>query len=407
MNTKYLYIFLLSCFMIAVLPSFDHMAQDNTSCGERRFVTDFPRVDTDLWCIEHFLDSSTLGELMYTSLEYGDHVLYATHPLLGQVVALHDTDDDGLVETETIIAEGLDLPNGLSFYNGSLYILANSTVYRYDARGLSIITENLSTGRGFIPRAILAYNERIYIGIPFPCNLCEVDENVYGVILSISLSGTNSRIIARGLRYPTAIEIFNSALWVTDISYDNAPSLSFMDEINQIPFGDSQIPHFGFPYCIDGLENLDFAGNFDCAQVESPSIILQTGSQPLSLSTYHSELFPWLNEKLLVTLGGSFDNSSIYGYAVVALDETEYEILVPVDHAIAGRWTGIVDEGISTSGGSEVVNRRGAGSWPHRIYDTAISSDGFIILSIGGQGLYALRPSPRTHSVCEEGYRDC
>ena len=49
-----------------------------------------------------------------------------------KVYALVDEDKDGKADKKYIIAEGLDMPNGVAFKDGALYVAEVSRVWRFD-----------------------------------------------------------------------------------------------------------------------------------------------------------------------------------------------------------------------------------------------------------------------------------
>jgi len=50
----------------------------------------------------------------------------------GRVFALRDADGDGHADQRWTLAQGLDMPNGVAFRSGSLYVAASGRVIRYD-----------------------------------------------------------------------------------------------------------------------------------------------------------------------------------------------------------------------------------------------------------------------------------
>jgi len=49
-----------------------------------------------------------------------------------KVYALVDSDGDGMAERRFIIAEHLDTPNGIAFYNGALYVAEHHRIIRFN-----------------------------------------------------------------------------------------------------------------------------------------------------------------------------------------------------------------------------------------------------------------------------------
>jgi glucose/arabinose dehydrogenase len=374
-------------------------AQDLPPCGERDYLVEYPRVIPELWCIELPLVADE--EWSFTSLAFTeDGSFYATNPHRG-LLALLNTNGDQMPDAFEGIADNLQLPNGLAVEGNTLYILGDGAVYAYEAGAIRTVADDLPSGLGFMARGIAVQDGRIYLGIPFPCDVCEADNELYGTVLSMDSNGENREIVARGLRYPAGLAFYDGALWVTDTARDAAPFDEPYDEINRIDLG-AEVPHFGFPYCI-GIENQpDFAGDFDCTSATPPSWIMFAHNNPLALDTYEGDAFPWLHGQLLISMGGSFDNSVIRGYTLVAARELDdgrlqNEVLFPADNWLTfnQQYTQIYVSEIHfiSVASAEQVNQRGAGIWPHRLYDMAESPEGWIYFSVGGEGIYVLRPS--------------
>ncbi|GAB5494259.1 MAG: PQQ-dependent sugar dehydrogenase [Phototrophicaceae bacterium] len=395
MLNKFLY-FLMIILSLGVTVS---QAQTLPTCSERDFLIEFPRINADLWCMEAPIRTDSEADIHYTSFVFDDEgILYATHPYAGQVVMLRDSDNDSLPDDETILAEGLAYPNGITRYEDMLYVMGDGVVYTIDDTGtVSTLIDDLPSGRGFIARAILIHEEKLYLGIPSPCDFCVGDNPLHGTIIRTNLDGSEREVIAQGLRYPTALAIYQDALWVTDIARDGLPVYSFYDEINRIDLTQDAIPHFGFPYCIGAENTPDLIGDFDCSTVTAPTFTLQTHSSPMDLSTYDYELFPRLQNSLIVVLMGSNNNQYIAGHAVLSIelreDDVLYEILAPVDAVGMGRWRWEQDNGYDILlSHAEFVNNQAGGIWGHYPYAVAPSPEGWLYFSVSGIGMLVFRP---------------
>lgn len=395
MLNKFLY-FLMIILSLGVTVS---QAQTLPTCSERDFLIEFPRINADLWCMEAPIRTDSEADIHYTSFVFDDEgILYATHPYAGRVVMLRDSDNDSLPDDETILAEGLAYPNGITRYEDMLYVMGDGVVYTIDdTNTVSTLIDDLPSGRGFIARAILIHEEKLYLGIPSPCDFCVGNNPLHGTIIRTNLDGSEREVIAQGLRYPTALAIYQDALWVTDIARDGLPVYSFYDEINRIDLTQDAIPHFGFPYCIGAENTPDLIGDFDCSNATPPSFTLQTQSSPMDLSTYDYELFPRLQNSLIVVLMGSNNNQYIAGHAVLSIelreDDVLYEILAPVDAVGMGRWRWEQDNGYDILlSHAEFVNNQAGGIWGHYPYAVAPSPEGWLYFSVSGIGMLVFRP---------------
>jgi glucose/arabinose dehydrogenase len=371
-----------------------------------------PRVESHLWCIERPIFEQGAGELAFTAIETTpDGTLYATRPFTGELYMMHDTDGDGLPDNPTLVADRMRFPNGLVYAEDALYIIGDGQVYRFADNTLETVVDDLPGGRGFMASGITYHDGWLYIGVPMPCDFCIPDDDLHGTVVQMRLDGSQREVIAHGLRYPAGLTVWDGALWVTDTGRDDSRDVIGTDEVNRIDFNTTTttIPHFGFPYC-EGYANIaNFPEQFDCDTAVQADIMLYTHSTPLALQPYYGEAFPFLIGDLLLVLGGSPNNSSIRGYQVIYLDsingEKFIETILPHDESIAGVDRVHYSYGYNYSPiWAQYLNRRGAGVWPHRIFDIALSPEGWIYISVGGGQIFVLRPSdsdPCTYRSCD------
>lgn len=385
------------------------LSQELPRCSARPFVAELPRIEQRLWCIERAIFEHEAGELAFTSIEFApDGALYATRPLTGELYVMRDSDGDGLPDSPTLAANGMRFPNGLIYAENALYIMGDGHVYRYADETLETVVDDLPGGRGFMASGITYYDGWLYIGVPMPCDFCAPDDDLHGTVVRMALDGTQRQVIARGLRYPAGLTFWDGTLWVTDTGRDDARQIAGTDELNRIDLDNDTLPHFGFPYC-EGRENVsNFPGDFDCSTVTRPAVILYTHSTPLALQPYSGNAFRFLTGDLLLVLGGSVNNETVRGYQVVYLEQEDdnfvIETILPSDHTIGGEDRVTVTPGrIYTPIFAQLLNRLGAGVWPHRMFDVAISPEGWIYMSVGGGQIFVLRQGDR--NPCD--YRVC
>jgi glucose/arabinose dehydrogenase len=385
------------------------IAQGLPRCSERPLIAELPRVEPRLWCLERAIFEHEAGELAFTAIEFApDGVLYATRPMTGELYVMRDTNEDSLPDSPTVVAVGMRFPNGLIYAENALYILGDGHIYRFADDTLETIVDDLPGGRGFIASGITYHDGWLYIGVPMPCDFCASEDDLHGTVVRLALDGSQREVIAHGLRYPAGLTFWDETLWVTDTGRDNARDIQGTDELNRIDLSSDTIPHFGFPYC-EGRANVsNFPGDFDCTTVTMPTISLYTHSTPLALQPYVGDAFRFLRGDLLLVLGGSVNNADIRGYQVAYLeieqDNFVIETVLPHDMSIAGvDRVSIASENIYRPIFSSYLNGKGAGVWPHRIFDVAVSPEGWIYISVGGGQIFVLRESDR--DACE--YRPC
>ena len=92
--------------------------------------------------------------------------------------------------------------------------------------------------------AITVHDNRLYIGLPMPCDFCEGDHPLHGTVVSMALDGTDRQVVARGLRYPAGMTVYHDALWITDTARDGLRGENWLDEINRVSLTCGDNPTF-------------------------------------------------------------------------------------------------------------------------------------------------------------------
>lgn len=334
-------------------------------------------IGAEVPCLEEVINDPSLGELAFTALAVSpDNLLYAARPLAGQVLAFDDTNDDLLPDTPRVVAEGLTLPNGLAYHDGALYISGGSHIYRLQNGTLETIVDDLSAGEGFWTGGIaVGEDERIYVATGAPCDFCTFDDEERGAILSFDLDGEDRQIVATGLRQPADLTFHDGELYVVDSAREGLFESPNLDEINRVEVG----AFFGFPFCV-GLENVPDMPGFDCAEATPPVVALPTASTPLGIASYNSDTLPAFTGKLLVALGGSYNQIELRGYTLAAVtpEDGTWRVFMPADEN--GGFT------------VEQMSYRGSGVWPHRPFDITVNAWGWVYISVGGGRILAFRP---------------
>ncbi len=376
-----------SAIILLVGIAFTSHSQSLPSCSNRPKQALLPRV-TMGFCLELAVHQPQEGEMAFTALAFApDGTLYASRPLRGQVVAMTDTDGDLLVDSPRVIAEGLNSPNALVWHQDALYIGVEGGVMRWQEGIVSPVIEGLPVG-AFMTSALAIYDDRLWVGVGAPCNLCEFDRETFGVVWSYALDGTDGISVAKGLRQPMAFAVLEGALYISDVAPYGTENA--FDELNRVENGTD----YGFPLCITGDE-------LACAGTQAPTLRFLPQVAPVAFLPYVGQAFPLLEGKMLMAMMGKASASIPIGYELTALDATppnpeewQFTPIAPVDNSIVD----VVLRVIPSSWGvfydnptSEYLSRRGAGFYPHLFYGVAISPEGWIYLASGGGRLYALR----------------
>lgn len=242
----------------------------------------------------------------------------------GKVYAIHDTDRDGQGDKVYVIAQGLNMPNGVAFHNGALYVAEVSRIIRFDdienrlANPLPpiIVSVDFPTeqhhGWKFIR---IGPDEKLYVPIGAPCNVCL--EYGYAVITRLNLDGSRHEIYAEGVRNTVGFDWHpdTKELWFTDNGRDQLGDDLPPDELNHA--ADEGL-HFGFPYCHGG-EVLDpeFGLGHGCNEYVAPVQKLGAHVASLGMRFYIGDMFPSRYQKqIFIAEHGSWNRSEKSGYRV-------------------------------------------------------------------------------------------
>jgi glucose/arabinose dehydrogenase len=215
----------------------------------------------------------------------------------GKIYAI--VDNGGKREVKTV-AEKLNMPSGIEFYKGALYVATPKGVMRFD---------NIEANLDSPPKPIVTYNKlpgdiaygwkfirvgpdgKLYVPIGAPCNICEPSDQ-YAKIIRMGLDGNNVETVALGVRHTVGFDWDPKTkdLWFTDNQRDWLSEDLPNDELNHVTKAGQ---HFGFPYCHQGdIADIEFGWGKDCSQYVKPAALLGPHSAPLGMKFYTGSMFP-------------------------------------------------------------------------------------------------------------------
>ena len=252
-----------------------------------------------------------------------DGTLFVAESATGSIVALPDPGHTGKAQRKIVVANGLDHPTSLVFYNGMLYVGEMSRVSRFalgeDLKVTSkqVIVPDLPPGGNHITRTVLVGPDgNLYVSIGSSCNVCIETDPHRAAVWMYHLDGSGGRLYARGLRNAVgmAINPWNRQIWVTnngrDLMGDNTPP----ETVYALQDGGN----YGWPRCQAGdIIDPDFGHTGDCNGVIQPLVKMQAHSAPLGLAFYNAAQFPRQFHGLFVAFHGSWNRSVPTGYKVV------------------------------------------------------------------------------------------
>jgi glucose/arabinose dehydrogenase len=177
----------------------------------------------------------------------------------GKVYAVVDKDRDGKADQVVTLASGLEMPNGVAFRGGALYVAEVSRVLRFDdvesklASARPVVVNDSYPKDGHHGWKFIAFGPDglLYVPVGAPCNVCKRDDRRYGSITRMKPDGSGVEVFAEGIRNTVGFD-WNPGtkeLWFTDNGRDWLGDDSPPDELNRAP---KPGLHFGFPFCHGG-----------------------------------------------------------------------------------------------------------------------------------------------------------
>lgn len=244
----------------------------------------------------------------------------------GAVHAAVDRDGDFVADEVKTVARGLEMPTGVTWRDGSLYVAAVSRILRYD---------DIDARLDDPPQPVVVYDrlpaERhhgwrfldfgpdglLYVAVGAPCNVC-LRAPPYATIQRMRPDGSGRETYAYGVRNSVgfAWRPGTDELWFTDNGRD------FLgDELPSCELNRATAPgqHFGFPF-VHGGDVLDpeYRAPPDAPPFIPPVAKLGPHVAPLGVLFYTGTQFPpEYRGSLLIAEHGSWNRSEPIGYRVV------------------------------------------------------------------------------------------
>jgi glucose/arabinose dehydrogenase len=249
----------------------------------------------------------------------------------GNVYAVVDTNGDHKADRVLTIASELNMPSGLAFRDGALYVAEVSRIIRFDdieARlenppAPVVVNDTLPADRhhgwkfiAFGPDGLL------YVPVGAPCNVCDRsgDDPRYAAILRMRPDGTGLEVFASGVRNTVGFDWHpvTKELWFTDNGRDMMGDDVPPDELNRAP---KPGMHFGFPYCHGAdIPDPEFGGLRKCSEFEPPAQDLGPHVAAIGMRFYTGKMFPAeYHNQIFIAEHGSWNRSTPLGYRVTVV----------------------------------------------------------------------------------------
>jgi glucose/arabinose dehydrogenase len=251
-------------------------------------------------------------------------VVFVGSNAAGKVYAV--VDRDGGNRTVHVVASGLNMPSGIAFRDGALYVAAVNRILRYRdvARDPAhppkpeVVTDAYPSdahhGWKFIA---FGPDGRLYVPVGAPCNICTPPGPLHATITRLDLAGGRPEVVARGVRNSVGFDFDPASgdLWFTDNGRDWLGDDQPPDELNHL----TQVgEHFGFPFCHgNGLRDSEHNAGHACSEFTPPARELGPHVASIGMRFYTGRMFP---EKyrggVFIAEHGSWNRSTPIGYRV-------------------------------------------------------------------------------------------
>jgi glucose/arabinose dehydrogenase len=244
----------------------------------------------------------------------------------GVVCAVLDTKKQNRADRVITMARGLNLPNGVAFRNGSLYVAEVNRVLRYD---------NIEDRLGNPPSPVVVNDSfpkdkshgwkfirfgpdgKLYVPVGAPCNICEPKDPRYATIMRMNPDGSGLEVFASGIRNTVGFDWnpLTRELWFTDNGRDWMGDNLPPDELNYAP---KKGLNFGFPYCHGrNIPDPQFGTKRSCRAFVPPAMELGPHVASLGMRFYNGNMFPTeYKNQIFIAEHGSWNRSVPIGYRV-------------------------------------------------------------------------------------------
>lgn len=233
------------------------------------------------------------------------------------------------------IASDLNMPNGVAFHDGDLYVAEVTRISRYsdiesqlgDIPDPEVINDSFPSKRHHGWRYIdFGPDGKLYISIGAPCNIC--NEEGYGNISRLNSDGSGREIVASGIRNSVGFTWHpeTGEMWFTDNGRDMLGDDVPPGELNHIT---SPGAHYGYPFCHAGeISDPEFGDQGDCKDFAPPAQKLGPHVAPLGIEFYTGNMFPAAYRgQLFIAEHGSWNRTERIGYRIMLVrigDEGPY-----------------------------------------------------------------------------------
>ncbi len=244
------------------------------------------------------------------------------------VYAIQDRDQDFKADNVIVLDTTLEVPNGIAFKDGALYVAEVGRLLRYD---------NIESQLNQVPEPTVVYDDyptefhhgwkyiafgpdnKLYVPVGAPCNICDstVADKRFATITRMDPDGSNREIYAHGVRNSVGFTWHPETgdMYFTDNGRDMLGDDIPPCELNQVTEAGQ---HFGYPFCHGGVvKDPEFGSQKDCAEFIAPVQALGAHVAPLGVKFVTGEMFPEKYKNYaFIAEHGSWNRTEKVGYKI-------------------------------------------------------------------------------------------
>ncbi len=245
-----------------------------------------------------------------------------------KVYAIQDRDKDYKADNIIVLDTTLEVPNGVAYKNGSLFVAEVGRLLRYD---------NIESQLENPPEPAVVYDDyptefhhgwkyiafgpddKLYVPVGAPCNICDstVSDKRFSTITRMDADGSNREIYAQGVRNSVGFTWHpeTKEMYFTDNGRDMLGDDIPPCELNRVTEAGQ---HFGYPFCHGGVvKDPEFGEQRPCSDFVAPVQALGAHVAPLGVKFYSGDMFPKkYKQYAFIAEHGSWNRSKKVGYRI-------------------------------------------------------------------------------------------